>query len=67
MSKQSPSSSERRSFLTRFNAGAASIAALAMGGVAMAQVKSAPAARFRACAACARTIGWTRSPANIDW
>jgi len=39
-------SSERRSFLTRFNAGAASIAALAMGGLAMAQVKSAPAGRF---------------------
>ena len=39
-------SSERRSFLTRFNAGAASIATLAMGGLAMAQVKSAPAGRF---------------------
>jgi intracellular sulfur oxidation DsrE/DsrF family protein len=38
--------SERRSFLTRFNAGAASLAALAMGGMAMAQVKSAPAGRF---------------------
>jgi len=38
--------SERRSFLTRFNAGAASVAALAMGGLAMAQVKSAPASRF---------------------
>jgi len=54
MSKESPThsersaqrSSERRSFLTRFNAGAASIAALAMGGLAMAQVKSAPAGRF---------------------
>ena len=50
MSKDSPThaerSSERRSFLTRFNAGAASIAALAMGGLAMAQVKSAPAGRF---------------------
>lgn len=32
---------ERRSFLTRLN-----VAALALGGVAMAQVKSAPAARF---------------------
>jgi intracellular sulfur oxidation DsrE/DsrF family protein len=42
MSKQSPSSSERRSFLTRFNAGAASVAALALGSVAMAQVKSTP-------------------------
>jgi intracellular sulfur oxidation DsrE/DsrF family protein len=50
MSKDSPihseKSAERRSFLTRFNAGAASIAALAMGGLAMAQVKSAPAGRF---------------------
>lgn len=46
MSKQPPSSPERRSFLTRFNAGAASIAALAVGGVAMAQVKSAPGARW---------------------
>ena len=54
MSKESPKpserpaerTSERRSFLTRFNAGAASIAALAMGGLAMAQVKSAPAGRF---------------------
>ena len=46
MNKQSPSSSERRSFLTRFNAGAAAIAALAVGGVARAQVKSAPAAPF---------------------
>jgi intracellular sulfur oxidation DsrE/DsrF family protein len=54
MSKESPippkrsseRPSERRSFLTRFNAGAASIAALAMGGLAMAQVKSAPAGRF---------------------
>jgi intracellular sulfur oxidation DsrE/DsrF family protein len=54
MSKESPTPSEthseprseRRSFLTRFNAGAASLAALAMGGLAMAQVKSAPAGRF---------------------
>jgi intracellular sulfur oxidation DsrE/DsrF family protein len=48
MSKQtSPSSpSERRSFLTRFKAGAASLAALTVGGVAMVQVKSAPATRF---------------------
>jgi len=46
MSKQPPSSPERRSFLTRFNTGAASVAALAMGGLAMAQVKSAPAGRF---------------------
>ena len=50
MSKESPThaerSSERRSFLTRFNAGAASLAALAMGSLAMAQVKSAPTGRF---------------------
>jgi intracellular sulfur oxidation DsrE/DsrF family protein len=46
MSKQLSSSSERRSFLTRFNAGAAAIAALAVVGVAKAQVKSAPATRF---------------------
>jgi len=46
MYKQPPSSPERRSFLTRLNAGAASIAALAVGSVAMAQVKSTPAARW---------------------
>src|SRR5436190_7064759 len=50
MSRESPipseRSPERRSFLTRFNAGAASLAALAMGGLAMAQVKSSPAGRF---------------------
>jgi len=46
MPEQPPSSPQRRSFLTRFNVGAASIAALAMGRVAMAQVKSAPAARW---------------------
>jgi len=46
MSKQSPSSPERRSFLTGLNARGASIAALAMGGVAMAQVKPTPAARW---------------------
>src|ERR1051325_7911253 len=38
--------SERRSFLTRFNAGTASIAALAVGGRAIAQVKPTPAGRF---------------------
>ena len=38
--------SERRSFLTRLNAGAASLAALAVGGVAMAQQKSAAITRF---------------------
>ena len=46
MSQQFPASSERRSFLTRFHAGAASIAALALGSVARAQVKSAPPARW---------------------
>jgi intracellular sulfur oxidation DsrE/DsrF family protein len=46
MSKQPPSTPERRSFLTRFNAGAAAIAALAIGGVARAQVKSASPARW---------------------
>ena len=46
MSKQSPSGSERRSFLTRLNTGAASLAALAVGGIAMAQQKSAGATRF---------------------
>ena len=46
MSRQSPSSSERRSFLTRLNAGAASLAAMAFGGVAMAQQKSTAAARW---------------------
>jgi len=44
MSKPSPSSPERRSFLTRFNAGAASLAALAIGGVATAKPK--PVARW---------------------
>jgi intracellular sulfur oxidation DsrE/DsrF family protein len=46
MSQDFPASSERRSFLTRFHAGAASIAALALGSVARAQVKSAPPARW---------------------
>ena len=41
MSRQAPSSPERRSFFTRFNAGATSLAALAIGGVAMAKPKSA--------------------------
>jgi intracellular sulfur oxidation DsrE/DsrF family protein len=39
-------SSERRSFLTRLNVGAASIAALAIGGRALAQTKAAAPARF---------------------
>jgi intracellular sulfur oxidation DsrE/DsrF family protein len=46
MSKQSTANPERRSFLTRFNAGAAAIGALAMSRVGMAQVKSAPGVRF---------------------
>ena len=45
MSKQARSSSERGSFLTRLNAGATSVAALALGGVAIAQVKSPPTTR----------------------
>jgi intracellular sulfur oxidation DsrE/DsrF family protein len=46
MNRQSPSSSERRSFFTRLNAGVTSLAAIAVGGVAMAQQKSATAARW---------------------
>ena len=44
MRKSSPSSPERRSFFSRFNAGAVSLAALTMGGIAMAKPK--PAARW---------------------
>jgi intracellular sulfur oxidation DsrE/DsrF family protein len=46
MSKQSSSPSERRSFLTRLNAGVTSLAAMAVGGVAMAQVKPTATARW---------------------
>jgi intracellular sulfur oxidation DsrE/DsrF family protein len=46
MSSQSPSAPERRSFLTRLNAGAASLAAMAFGGAAMAQQKSTAATRW---------------------
>jgi intracellular sulfur oxidation DsrE/DsrF family protein len=46
MSGQCPSSQERRSFLTRLNAGAASLAALAVGGAAIAQGKPGPAAQW---------------------
>jgi hypothetical protein len=46
VNKPTTPASERRSFLSRLNAGAASIAALAMGSVAMAQVKSSPASRW---------------------
>ena len=46
MSTQSASSPERRSFFTRLNAGVASLAAMAIGGVAMAQQKSTAAARW---------------------
>jgi intracellular sulfur oxidation DsrE/DsrF family protein len=46
MTKQSASSAERRSFLTRFHTGAVALAALAAGRVARAQEKSAPAPRF---------------------
>src|SRR5579862_5539796 len=41
-----PASPERRSFLTRLNAGVASLAAMAVGGVALAQTKSGAAARW---------------------
>jgi intracellular sulfur oxidation DsrE/DsrF family protein len=44
--KQFLSSAERRSFLTRLQAGAAGLAALAVSGVARAQGKAAPAPRF---------------------
>jgi len=40
MNTPSPSSPERRSFFSHFNAGAASLAALAIGGVAMAKPKT---------------------------
>jgi intracellular sulfur oxidation DsrE/DsrF family protein len=46
MSRQSPSSPERRSFFTRLNTGVTSLAAIAVGGVAMAQQKSTAAARW---------------------
>lgn len=46
MSSQSPSSSERRSFLTYLKAGAASFGALAIGSAAMAQEKPAANARW---------------------
>ncbi len=46
MSGQSPSSPQRRSFFRRLNAGAASLAAIALGGRAMAQQKSTTAARW---------------------
>src|SRR4051794_12493106 len=46
MSNQSPSSAERRSFLTLIHAGAAAVAALAAGGVARAQAKATPTAPF---------------------
>ena len=41
MNKKTLSSTERRSFLTRFNAGAAAAAALVVGRAAMAQTKPA--------------------------
>jgi intracellular sulfur oxidation DsrE/DsrF family protein len=46
MSKPPSSSPERRSFLTSLNAGAASLAALALSGVARAQGKSAATSRW---------------------
>jgi intracellular sulfur oxidation DsrE/DsrF family protein len=46
MDNESGLTSKRRSFLTRLNAGAAGLAALALGGAAKAQVKGAAAARW---------------------
>ncbi len=46
MSRQSPSSPERRSFLTGLNAGVTSLAAIAVGGAAMAQEKPPAATRW---------------------
>src|ERR1700680_4216444 len=46
MNRPSSSSPERGSFLPRLNAGAASLAAMAIGGVAMAQQKSTAATRW---------------------
>ena len=48
MSKPFLSSAERRSFLSRLQAGAAGLAALAVGGIARAQGKAAPGPRFEA-------------------
>jgi|SRR5580658_2326593 intracellular sulfur oxidation DsrE/DsrF family protein len=48
MSRQSPSSSERRSFLTYLNGGIASLVALAAGSSAMAQEKARAAALEKA-------------------
>ena len=47
MNRQSPPTPERRSFLTRLNAGVASLAAIAVGGAAMAQQKSATTVRWQ--------------------
>src|SRR5271163_480257 len=46
MSGQSPSSPERRSFLSRLRGGITSLAAVSVGGVAMAQQKSTATARW---------------------
>lgn len=46
MSKQNPSSPERRSFLTSLNSGATSLAAIAVGSAALAQGKSKETARW---------------------
>ena len=48
MKRQSPPTPERRSFLTRLNSGMASLAAIAVGGAALAQQKSTtPSARWQ--------------------
>src|SRR6185437_7976485 len=46
MSKKPPSTPERRSFITSLNAGVTSLAALALGGVAMAQEKPPTCTRW---------------------
>jgi hypothetical protein len=46
MTSQSPSAPERRSFLIRLNAGVTSLAAMAVGGAAMAQGKSTAGTRW---------------------
>jgi intracellular sulfur oxidation DsrE/DsrF family protein len=46
MSQRSVTSPERRSFLTRLNTGAAAVAAVALGGQALAQTKTTVAGRF---------------------
>ena len=62
MSRQSPSSSERRSFLTCLNAGVTSLAAMAIGRTAMAQER--PAANTRWEPARHAKDDWLDKPAK---